>query len=96
MEQAEKYLELGFYISLSGIITYSNQYDELIKFLPLDKIMAETDSPFAAPIPYRGQRNEPIYVREAVKKLAEIKNLSFEEMAEITFKNAKKLFKIKT
>ena len=95
IENAEKYLNLDFYLSFSGIITYSNQYDELIKFLPLNRILAETDSPFAAPLPYRGQRNEPIYVKEIVKKLAEIKNISFEQMSEITFENARKLFKIK-
>lgn len=95
IKDAEKYLNLGFYLSFSGIITYANQYDELIKLLPADKILAETDSPFAAPITYRGQRNEPIYVKEVVKKLAEIKNLSFEKMSEITFENARKLFRIK-
>lgn len=94
IEQAKQYLELGFYISLSAIITYSNQYDELIKSLPLNRILAETDSPFASPVPYRGRRNEPIYVKEVVKKLAEIKNISFEEMGKITFENARKLFRI--
>lgn len=93
-ETAKKFLELNFYLSFAGAITYNNQYDEVIKFAPLEKILTETDSPFVAPAPYRGKRNEPIYVKEVVKKLAEIKNLSFEEMSKITFENARKLFKI--
>lgn len=87
-EQAQEYLKLGFSLSFDGPITFSHDYDETIKNMPLGRIMAETDSPFAAPVPYRGQRNEPLYVQEVVKRIAEIKVISFEEAAKQTTKNA--------
>lgn len=95
IEAAEKFLAFGFYFSFTGVITFADQYDEVIRFLPPDKIMAETDSPFVSPAPYRKQRNEPIYVKETIKRLSQIKNIPYEEMAKITFENAKKLFNIK-
>lgn len=91
-EQAREYFSLGFSISFAGPITFTNQYDETIKNAPLDKIMIETDSPFAAPTPYRGKRNEPAYVIEIAKKLTEIKNLSLEKIIEQTTRNAKEVF----
>jgi len=92
---AKEFLELNFYLSFTGVITYDSKFDEVIKYIPLENILFETDSPFVTPVPYRGKRNEPIYVKEIVKKLAEVKNISFEQMSEITFENAIKLFKIK-
>ncbi len=92
---AEKFLEMGFSFSFSGVITITSMYDEVVKFLPLDKILIETDAPFAAPIPYRGKRNEPLYVAEVAKRLAELHGKSFEEIAEITANNAKKVFNLK-
>ncbi|MEK9168506.1 MAG: TatD family hydrolase [Patescibacteria group bacterium] len=89
-EQAKKYFNLGFSISFAGPITFTDQYDEIIKNAPLDKIMIETDSPFAAPAPYRGKRNEPGYVIEIAKKLAEIKKLPLEEIIKQTVINAEK------
>lgn len=91
-KQAEKFLELGFSLSFAGPITFSHDYDEVIKNMPLEKIMAETDSPFAAPALYRGKRNEPFYVREVIKRIAEIKNVSCEEAAKITTQNAINFF----
>lgn len=91
-EQAQKYLEMGFSLSFDGPITFSDNYDETIKNMPFDKIMAETDSPFAAPAPYRGKRNEPLYVKEVVKKIAAVRGVSFEEAAEQTTKNAINFF----
>lgn len=87
-EQAKKFLDPGFTISFTGIITFTQQYDEVVKMIPLEKIMAETDSPFLAPVPYRGQRNEPLYVAEVVKKIAEIKGLPFEEAEQKLLNNA--------
>ena len=88
---------MGFSISFAGPITFppfrgggTDQYDETIKNAPLDKIMIETDSPFAAPAPYRGKRNEPVYVIEIAKKLAEIKKLPLEEIIKQTVINAEK------
>jgi TatD DNase family protein len=93
-ELAKQYLDLGCYLSFPGPITYTDMYDESIRVAPLDKILSETDSPFAAPVPFRGKRNEPIYVEEVVKKIAAIKNISVEEMAARILENAKKVFGI--
>lgn len=94
LEIAKRFLNLGFLMSFDGPITFSNEYDEVIKFLPMENIMIETDSPYAAPAPYRGQINYPIYVKEVAKKIAELKNLSVEEVLEITKNNAIKLFSL--
>ena len=91
---AQKALEIGFTMSFDGPITFSHDYDELIKFLPLNSIMAETDAPFAAPAPYRGKTCEPFMVAEIVKKIAEIKNLPEEEVAQAIISNAKRVFGI--
>lgn len=93
-EIAQKYFALGFTISFAGPITFSNQYNETIKKAPLDKIMVETDAPFAAPVPYRGKRSEPLHVGEIAKKIAEIRGESYEKIAEATTKNALRFFSI--
>ncbi len=95
VEDAKKLLELGFSFTFGGVITFARDYDEVIKLIPLDRILSETDAPYVAPVPYRGKRNEPLYVIEVVKKLAEIKNVSVEEMAEATVKNASRVFNIR-
>jgi len=99
LEQAKKYIDLGFYISFSGVITFpplrragANAYNDVIKNIPLEKILIETDCPYVAPVPHRGKRNEPQYVKYVAHKIAEIKGVSFEEVEEQTTKNAKKLF----
>ncbi|MCX6712739.1 MAG: TatD family hydrolase [Candidatus Vogelbacteria bacterium] len=89
---AQKCLELGFTLSFTGVITFANQYDEVIKNTPLDMLMAETDAPFVAPALYRGKRCEPLYVAEVVKKLAELKGIPKEKMDEITVQNARQMF----
>ena len=94
-ELAKAALSIGFYISFSGIITFKNA-DELrvsCKKIPIDRILVETDAPFLAPVPFRGNRNEPSYITETIKKVAEIKNLSVEEVINITTKNFFELFK---
>lgn len=83
-----------YLIGFSGVITYNNKLDEVIKNVPLDRLLIETDAPYVAPLPYRGKRNEPGYVVEVAKKIAEIKNLPLEEIEKATLENAKKLFKI--
>lgn len=93
-EEARKYFDLGFTISFTGVITFTHDYDEVIKKAPLEKIMIETDAPFVTPVPYRDKRNEPVYVIEVAKRIAEIKNITYEEVAKITAENALKLFKI--
>ncbi len=94
MSQAQKLFELGFLISFTGVITFSRDYDEVIKSSGLEKIMAETDSPFVAPLPHRAERNEPLYVKYVVEKISELKNISYEEAGRITTENAEKLFSI--
>jgi TatD DNase family protein len=95
LEVAKKFLELDATFSFTGVITFAKQYDEVIRFLPIEKIMSETDAPFVAPVPYRGKRNEPAFVIEVIKKIAELRELSFEETTEILSQNAIKTFKIK-
>jgi TatD DNase family protein len=91
---AWKYFKLGLFVSFTGLITFSKQWDELIRKIPLDKIMIETDTPYMTPEPHRGERNEPILVQYVAKRIAEIKNLKIEKVAELTFENARLLFKI--
>ncbi|MDD2935198.1 MAG: TatD family hydrolase, partial [Candidatus Pacebacteria bacterium] len=87
-------IDLWFTISFTGVITFTNDYDEVIRQMPLDKIMSETDAPFVAPVPFRGQRCEPVYVKEVVKRIAEIKGLDFEEVRAKMVENALKNFDI--
>lgn len=94
LEQAQKYFELGFLISFTGVITFTRDYDEIIKKIPLDKIIIETDAPFVAPVPHRGKRNEPLYVLEVAKKIAEIRGELYEKILQSTTANALKLFRI--
>ncbi len=95
LEQARQFLDLGFYISFTGIITFKNAAPELLAVVreaPLNKILTETDAPYLAPHPHRGQRNEPAYVVETAKKIAELKRLSLEEVSMATSHNAQALF----
>ncbi len=93
---AKVILDMGLYLSFTGLITFSKNYGtfEVIKNTPLDRLMIETDCPFMTPEPYRGKRNEPAFVIEVAKKIAEIKKLPLEKVAEQTSKNAIKLFKL--
>lgn len=95
LEIAKRFLDLGFLVSFDGPITFTKEYDEVIKFYPIEKIMIETDSPYAAPTPYRGQICYPTYVKEVAKKIAELKNLSVDEVLEITKNNTVSLFNLK-
>ncbi len=89
-------MDLGFYISISGIITFRNAEElrEVVRQVPLDRLLVETDSPYLAPIPYRGKPNQPAYVREVCEYMAVLKGVSTEEFARITTQNVKNLFKI--
>ena len=91
---AEKLLDLNAYFSASGIITFKNSIDlqETFKFIPLEKLLIETDSPFLAPEPNRGKKNEPSFVKYTAEKLAKIKNLSNENLIKITSTNFNTLF----
>jgi TatD DNase family protein len=91
---AQRFLDLGFYISFSGVITFVKDYEATVSYVPLDRILSETDAPFATPAPHRGKRNEPAYVTEIVKKIAEVKGISLEETQKQLLQNAQALFKI--
>lgn len=93
-ELAQKYLDLGCYLSFPGPITYTDMYDESIQVTPLEKILIETDSPYAAPVPNRGKRNEPSYVAGVAAKIAALKGLSAEEVARQTTLTAQRVFTI--
>ncbi|MDD4900887.1 MAG: TatD family hydrolase [Patescibacteria group bacterium] len=93
-ELAWQYFNLGLLISFTGLITFSAQWDDLIRRLPGDKLMVETDCPYMTPAPFRGQRNEPLLVKKVAERIAEIKNLSLERVAEISTANARGLFNI--
>ncbi len=92
--EAEKFLNLGFDLSFTGVITFAPQYKELVEFVPIDKIHAETDCPYVAPAPNRGKRNEPVFVIDVVKKIAEIKGISAEALSKQLILNAQKLFNL--
>jgi TatD DNase family protein len=94
LEVARKIIELGFLISVTGIITFKNSKNlrEVIKNLPLNKIMLETDSPYMAPEPFRGKKSEPAHVKIIAETLANLHNVSIEKIAEQTSKNAEALF----
>ncbi|MEK7191917.1 MAG: TatD family hydrolase [Patescibacteria group bacterium] len=94
LAMAKQLLESGFYFTFGGVITFARDYDEVVQYIPLDRILLETDAPYVAPAPYRGKRNEPAYIVETAKKLAEIKNISAGKAAEAATANALKVFQI--
>lgn len=96
-KEAEGVIERGWYLSLSGIVTFKKSYvlHEVAKKVPLEKLLVETDTPYLAPVPYRGKQNEPAYVVETAKFIAQLRGISFEELAHTTKENAKRLFSIK-
>ncbi|MCB1668997.1 MAG: TatD family hydrolase [Porticoccaceae bacterium] len=94
LEMAQAAMELNFYISFSGIITFNNASElrDVVKHIPIDRILVETDSPWLAPVPFRGKQNEPQYVLEVAQCVADIKGLSLQEVAEATSHNFNQLF----
>jgi TatD DNase family protein len=94
-EVARAALDLGFHISFSGIITFKNAADlrEVVRFVPEDRLLIETDSPYLAPVPYRGKTNNPSYVPFVAKQVAEVRGLSVERVAELTSRNFETLFR---
>ena len=92
LEQAKRFIDLGFTISFVGLITYVHDFDKVIKGVALESLQAETDAPYVAPVPYRGQRNEPTYVIEVYKKIAEIRGEDPEKVRLQLLENAKRVF----
>lgn len=91
---ARRFLNIGFTLSFTGVITFARNYDEVIRFAPIEMIMSETDAPFVAPAPYRGKRNEPTYVSEVVKKIAEIRGEDLVQVKHSLVENARKVFSL--
>jgi TatD DNase family protein len=92
-EDARSIIDLGFYLGIGGVITYKNAgLAEAIQDIPLEHLVLETDAPYLSPVPFRGKRNESSYLKYIVAKLAEIKNVTIEEVADITTRNAEKIF----
>lgn len=93
-EYAKKFLDLGFYISISGTLTYGKKQDtiDVVRYIPMDRLLSETDAPFLAPVLFRGKRNEPLYVKYTVETIAQLKGISIEEVKIAIFENFKNLF----
>lgn len=93
---ADAAIEMGFHISFSGVLTFKNAEElrDVARSAPMERLLIETDCPYLAPLPYRGKRNEPAFVRETAAKLAELKSVSLEEIARLTSGNFKRLFKV--
>jgi TatD DNase family protein len=93
---ARAFLDMGFYLSIPGTVTFKNAeaYQDMVKELPLDRLLLETDSPFLTPHPFRGRRNEPAHVRYVAKAIAHLRRLDVEEVAQITARNVQTLFKL--
>ena len=94
IEEAQAFLDRGFTVSFTGVITFAKQYEELVRYVPLEKMLSETDCPFVAPAPHRGKRNEPVFVLEVVKKIAEIKGLDVEVVRVTLLENARRQFRL--
>ena len=95
IEQAKKIINLNFYLGIGGVVTFKNSgLDKVMKQLTLENIVLETDAPYLTPVPFRGKKNECSYLKFVVQKLAEIKEMDFKEIAEITTRNSEKLFSL--
>lgn len=94
VEMMDRYLKLGAYISISGVVTFKNakEIKEVVKKCPIDRLLVETDDPYLTPVPFRGQKNQPDYVRFVVQEIATLKEMTFEDVALATYNNAKKVF----
>jgi len=93
-EDAKELINMGFLVSFTGVITFTKAYDAIIKGIPMDRIMIETDCPYVSPVPFRGKQNIPLYIKYIAKRISEIKEVSENEVADTTTQNAKNLFKI--
>ena len=94
VDDARVLLDMGFSFSFGGVTTFTSDYDEVVRFIPLDHILSETDAPYVTPVPYRGTRNEPLYVREVVRRIAEIRGEEYERVRETLVQNALRCFAV--
>lgn len=95
-ELTGKFLDMGYYFGIGGVLTFHNarKLKETVEYLPLDRIVVETDSPYLAPVPFRGERNTSLNLPYVIQRIAELKGISAEEAAEITYENAMKLYRL--
>jgi TatD DNase family protein len=95
-DAARAYLDLGFYLSFTGIITFKNAdaLRQVVRQVPLERVLVETDSPYLTPVPHRGKRNEPAFVRFVAETIAKVKELAVDEVARVTTANVQNLFRI--
>ncbi|MBI2610578.1 TatD family hydrolase [Candidatus Kaiserbacteria bacterium] len=93
-QTAKKFLDFGFTLSFTGVLTFTHDYDEVVKNTPLDMLLSETDAPYVTPVPHRGKRNEPAYVVEVVRAIARIRNQDFDEIATQLIENAQRVFSV--
>ena len=91
---AKAALEIGFYISISGIVTFKSAHElrDIVAEVPLDRLLVETDAPYLTPEPHRGKRNEPLHVRQTAHKVADLKGIDFDSLADVTTRNFFTLF----
>lgn len=96
VEEARKYIDMGFYIGLGGVVTFKNaaKAKEVAAYVPADRLLLETDCPYMAPEPFRGKRNSSLYIPEIARRIAEIKGMEYEEVIEITNKNARGMYRL--
>lgn len=96
LELAMQFIDLGFFISIAGPVTFKNAKRpvEVASRIPIDRLLVETDCPYLAPVPVRGRRNEPAFVRYTAERIAELRGVTLEELAEVTTRNAARLFGI--
>ena len=95
-EMAKTYVDMGFFIGVGGVVTFKNarKLVETVEYIPMESIVVETDCPYLAPVPFRGKRNSSLYLPYVIEKIAEIKGMDPEEVAKITFENAKRLYNL--
>lgn len=94
LAEAQKIVRAGFYIGFTGMITFNHTWDEIIAALPPDRLLIETDAPYLTPVPHRGKRNEPLFVRDVAHRIAEIREVSYEAVCDMTYANAQTLFSL--
>lgn len=94
LEEARAFLDLGFTLSFTGVITFAKEYEDLVRYVPLDMMHAETDAPYVTPAPFRGKRNEPLYVLRVIEHIARIKGETEEKVRTALKENAERLFKV--
>lgn len=96
-EMAREYLDMNYYFGIGGVVTFQNgkKLKEVVAYIPIEKILLETDSPYLSPVPYRGKRNSSLYLPFIAKQIAQIKGMDYDEVVDITMQNAKRLFRIR-